>query len=228
MPYADMPSVYAQASCLVLASLPTWFWDEQFGMVLIEALAAGLPVVATTTGAIPEVPSGQGDLFAAGDWIGLAKILEQVRWPVLRASASHPTRISSRTTRAPRQPSGWPKPTIGCSPVDYVVTLRPAELSDEARLLDWRNDPATRAASLSSGEVSSQDHRRWLASKLADSRCALFVILVNSKPLGQVRIDLLDDELAEVSIGLAPEARGRGAGREALRLVAAEAGTGSP
>ena len=72
-----MPSVYAQASCLVLASLPTWFWDEQFGMVLIEALAAGLPVVATTTGAIPEVLSGQGDLFAAGDWIGLAKILEQ-------------------------------------------------------------------------------------------------------------------------------------------------------
>ena len=98
VPYADMPSVYAQASCLVLASLPTWFWDEQFGMVLIEALAAGLPVVATTTGAIPEVLSGQGDLFAAGDWIGLAKILEQVRWPVLRASASHPTRISSRTT----------------------------------------------------------------------------------------------------------------------------------
>jgi RimJ/RimL family protein N-acetyltransferase len=38
-----------------------------------------------------------------------------------------------------------------------------------------------------------------------------------------VRLDQLDDDLAEISIGLAPEARGRGAGREALCLAAAEA-----
>jgi glycosyltransferase involved in cell wall biosynthesis len=75
--YAEMPSVYAQASCLVLASLPTWFSDEQFGMVLVEAMAAGLSVVASTTGAIPEVLSGHGDLFAPGDWIGLAHALEE-------------------------------------------------------------------------------------------------------------------------------------------------------
>jgi glycosyltransferase involved in cell wall biosynthesis len=76
VPYAEMPAVYARASGLVLGSLPTWFSDEQFGMVLVEAMAAGLPVVATTTGAIPEVLAGQGQLFAAGDWIGLARALE--------------------------------------------------------------------------------------------------------------------------------------------------------
>jgi glycosyltransferase involved in cell wall biosynthesis len=77
VPYAEMPSVYAQASCLVLASLPTWFSDEQFGMVLVEAMAAGLSIVASTTGAIPEVLCGHGDLFAPGDWIGLARALEE-------------------------------------------------------------------------------------------------------------------------------------------------------
>jgi RimJ/RimL family protein N-acetyltransferase len=106
---------------------------------------------------------------------------------------------------------------------DHVVRLRPAELSDEELLLEWRNEPTTRAASLSPGKVSTEDHRRWLAARLDDTRCALFIILADAEPIGQVRLDRLDDELAEVSIGLAPEARGRGAGREALRLAAAEA-----
>ena len=77
VPYAEMPSVYARASCLVLGSIPTWFSDEQFGMVLVEAMAAGLPVIATSTGAIPEVLAGNGQLVAAGDWIGLARALEE-------------------------------------------------------------------------------------------------------------------------------------------------------
>ena len=104
-----------------------------------------------------------------------------------------------------------------------MVTLRPADLSDEARLLEWRNEPTTRAASLNPREISPEDHRRWLASKLADAHCALFIILADGQPIGQVRLDQLDGELAEVSLGLAPAARGRGAGREALRLAAAEA-----
>ena len=41
VPYDEMPSVFARASCVVLASLPTPTWEEQFGLVLAEALAAG-------------------------------------------------------------------------------------------------------------------------------------------------------------------------------------------
>jgi glycosyltransferase involved in cell wall biosynthesis len=75
IPYADMPAIYAQASCMVLGSLPVWFWEEQFGMVLAEAMCAGLPIVASTSGAIPEVLRGQAPTFAPGDWLGLARAL---------------------------------------------------------------------------------------------------------------------------------------------------------
>ena len=83
----EMPGVYAEASCLVLPSLstadcslgpfgvPHCFWEEQFGMVLAEAMAAGLPIVASTSGAIPEVLGGHGVLVAPGDWLGLAQSL---------------------------------------------------------------------------------------------------------------------------------------------------------
>lgn len=75
VPYDDMPSVYASASGMVLGSIPTWSWEEQFGMVLAEAMAARLPIVASTAGAIPEVTGGAARYFAPGDWLGLARTL---------------------------------------------------------------------------------------------------------------------------------------------------------
>jgi glycosyltransferase involved in cell wall biosynthesis len=75
--YDEMPSVFAAASCVVLASLSIPTWEEQFGLVLAEALAAGAPVVASASGAIPEVLDGSAaPLFPPGDWFELARLLE--------------------------------------------------------------------------------------------------------------------------------------------------------
>lgn len=88
VPYERMPSVFAEASAMVLASqatataayhpfdVPHAFWEEQFGLVLAEAMAAGLAIVTTTSGAIPEVVAGTGvELVAPGDWMGIARAL---------------------------------------------------------------------------------------------------------------------------------------------------------
>jgi glycosyltransferase involved in cell wall biosynthesis len=77
VPYEQMPGLYAQASCLVLASLPARYWEEQFGMVLAEAMAAHLPIVASTSGAIPEVAGPGASYVAPGDWVGLARALRE-------------------------------------------------------------------------------------------------------------------------------------------------------
>lgn len=87
VPYDEMPAVFASASCFVLASLPTRFWEEQFGMVLAEAAASGLPIVAALSGAIPEVLDGHGHLFPPGDWHALARALDPiVSVPPVRAA----------------------------------------------------------------------------------------------------------------------------------------------
>jgi len=75
VPHDELPSLLARASALVLASLPTRYWEEQFGMVLVEAMAARLPVVAAASGAIPEVLGGYGTQFPPGDWLALASAL---------------------------------------------------------------------------------------------------------------------------------------------------------
>jgi glycosyltransferase involved in cell wall biosynthesis len=88
VPYEEMPGVFASASVMVLASqaianaalylfdIPRAFWEEQFGLVLAEAMAAGLAIVTTTSGAIPEVVDGAGvELVAPGDWPAIARAL---------------------------------------------------------------------------------------------------------------------------------------------------------
>ncbi len=55
----------------VLGDIPRFFWEEQFGLVLAEAMAAGLPIVASQSGAIPEVCGDAADYFLPGDWLGL-------------------------------------------------------------------------------------------------------------------------------------------------------------
>ena len=60
----DLPEAFARASITVLPSL----WEAQ-GMVLIESLAAGTPVVCTRDGALPEIVTDPrvGCLFDPGD-----------------------------------------------------------------------------------------------------------------------------------------------------------------
>jgi len=98
VPYDDMPGVFAAASCVVLASLPTPLWEEQFGMVLAEAMAAGTPIVASSSGAIPEVLAGSGAaLFPPGDWAALADFL--TAGPLSRPPGervAYPTEVVSR------------------------------------------------------------------------------------------------------------------------------------
>lgn len=48
---------------------------EPFGMVLLEAMAAGVPVICSDCGGGPEVMAGHGQLFALGDAAALAHCL---------------------------------------------------------------------------------------------------------------------------------------------------------
>ena len=51
-------------------------YPEPFGLVLIEAMACGTPVLATDIGASPEIVTDGVTGFLAGDWRGLAERVE--------------------------------------------------------------------------------------------------------------------------------------------------------
>src|SRR5690554_6305874 len=52
---------------------------EPFGMVLLEAMAAGVPVIATNCGGAKEVVDNSDYLFELGDVAGLAQLLVKLK-----------------------------------------------------------------------------------------------------------------------------------------------------
>ena len=63
---AEMSHFYSSLDVLVVPSLPTPGWEEQFGRVVVEAMAVGVPVVSTTSWSLPEVVGDAGVLVPPG------------------------------------------------------------------------------------------------------------------------------------------------------------------
>lgn len=63
IPSTQMPAFLRQLDALVLPSRTLPNWKEQFGRVLVEAMASGVAVVASDSGEIPNVVDGAGLLF---------------------------------------------------------------------------------------------------------------------------------------------------------------------
>lgn len=70
-----VPQEIAKMDLLVLPSRTVSTWKEQFGHVLIEAMAVGIPVVGSTCGEIPNVIGRTDLVFPEGDAHALTKIL---------------------------------------------------------------------------------------------------------------------------------------------------------
>lgn len=62
VPYEKMPEVYREADIFVHPVIGSKTWQEQFGMVLVEAMASGLPIITTDCGSIPEVVGEAGTI----------------------------------------------------------------------------------------------------------------------------------------------------------------------
>ena len=67
MPSTHLPNYFSGLDVLVLPSRTRVNWKEQFGRVLIEAMACDVITVGARSGAIPEVIGEAGLTFAEGD-----------------------------------------------------------------------------------------------------------------------------------------------------------------
>jgi RimJ/RimL family protein N-acetyltransferase len=93
---------------------------------------------------------------------------------------------------------------------------RPATLADAARLLEWRNDSATVAASLIQQPVAAEEHAAWLIACLNDPRRRLMIVEA-TEPVATYRLDWARE--VEISLTVAPKMRGLGLSTPVIRLA---------
>jgi glycosyltransferase involved in cell wall biosynthesis len=108
---ADLSGAMARADVLLVASQ-----HEGFGIPVLEAMSAGLPVVANRTGALPEVVADAGVLVDARDPFEVAGAVAQLR-------ADH-ARRAALVQAGRRQVTALDLPAAGDRAVDLLVALR--------------------------------------------------------------------------------------------------------
>jgi glycosyltransferase involved in cell wall biosynthesis len=76
--FSLVPDFFQELDLLVIPTETTKRIREQFGRVIVEAMASGVPVIGSTCGAIPEVVGEAGIVFSEGDAVALASALRQM------------------------------------------------------------------------------------------------------------------------------------------------------
>jgi len=103
VPSAEVPAQLHQLDVLVLPSLTTERWKEQFGRVLVEAMACEVAVVGSDSGEIPHVIGEAGVVFPEGKVhdlrVALQRLADDVAWRRRLAQAGR-QRVLERYTQA--------------------------------------------------------------------------------------------------------------------------------
>ena len=76
IPHGDIPAYLNAMDVLCVPSQTRTTWREQFGRVLIEGMASGVPIVASNSGEIPFVVGDAGMIVAEADVRAWARALE--------------------------------------------------------------------------------------------------------------------------------------------------------
>jgi len=78
IPSQQMASYLGRADVVILPSRTRENWKEQFGRVLVEAMASGAVVIGSDSGEIPNVIGDAGLIFAEGDALDLRSKIARV------------------------------------------------------------------------------------------------------------------------------------------------------
>lgn len=91
--------------------------------------------------------------------------------------------------------------------------IRHVRADDCEEIWVWRNHPSVRKFSFSQGEILLSDHQVWFDKRIKDKNIVMYILEnSNGDKVGQVRFEILPDNIASISVNLNPPFIGRGIG----------------
>ena len=101
--HGEVPDYMHVLDILVLPSRRVGMWAEQFGRVLVEAMAAGKFVIGSSSGAIPEVIGDAGFVFQENDAVDLTAQIDRA----LKLSPTEKAELAARATHRATVDYSW-------------------------------------------------------------------------------------------------------------------------
>ena len=108
--------------------------------------------------------------------------------------------------------TGWLMGDLSCK----TWEVRNANNKDMELFWVWANDGQVRINAINKEPITIETHSRWFQTKLSNCKCTLYLILVENRPVGQVRFDI-EENFARIDYSIAKQFRGRKIGKTLLK-----------
>lgn len=100
------------------------------------------------------------------------------------------------------------------------IQLRKARQEDCEDVFRWFNDEQSRDSRFNSSVVNYKSHCEWFSKSLVDVNRHIFIgVDENNNKVGMVRLDKINEHVAEFDINLDPAMRGKGHGKRLLEIA---------
>jgi UDP-2,4-diacetamido-2,4,6-trideoxy-beta-L-altropyranose hydrolase len=215
----DMASVMSNAD-LAVGAAGTTSW---------ERCALGLPSLMLVIADNQELVAQSLDQAGAAACLGRHETVTEERLAAeVRTLATNPSRLDAMAARAADlcDGRGTQRTMLALlrpakSKLGNPVTLRLVAAADEAMILAWQRNPATRRYARNRALPTADEHHAWMQARLADPDCMFAVVECAQVPAGVLRLDRKKaaGNTHEVSIFVAPELHRQGLGICTLALA---------
>jgi len=98
------------------------------------------------------------------------------------------------------------------------VVLKKAQKSDCKLLFDWANDEDVRNNAFNPKKIEYAEHLKWFNQKIEDKNVSIFIVYLEDKPVGQIRIEK-KNKIGVISYSVDNEHRGIGIGTKILKQI---------
>jgi UDP-2,4-diacetamido-2,4,6-trideoxy-beta-L-altropyranose hydrolase len=192
------------------------------GTTTWERLALGLPALVVTTGDNQRAGAEELDRRGLIRWVGEAATVSDAELGAALREVVEQGLDPAWSERCRRTVDGMGAERVVVAlavSTDTVLRVRRAERRDEALVLEWANDAATRRNAFSSDAILPESHHVWFNARLDNvDGCHLYIVETETGvAIGQVRFERTGTDW-EVHYGLDAPLRGRGLGRLMLEL----------
>lgn len=88
--------------------------------------------------------------------------------------------------------------------------IRPVSIDDCRDIFDWRNDKLSQTMFMQFGDINYDDHCSWFEEALISSSKKIYIGTIGQVKIGMCRFDFTNNNVAYISINIAPDQRSKG------------------
>ena len=100
------------------------------------------------------------------------------------------------------------------------MQLRSVNINDAKLLFDWANDDMVRANAFTPEKIEWENHIEWFKKKLKSNKTKLYILEIDNKPVGQIRLDF-EADCWLIDYSIERNERGKGYGKLIIREATA-------